>query len=520
MNRGRTAALFVLAFVLRLGNRALFYDLHPDKIRQITAAGNLLRGRGIADCWVEAADLARVSCEPQTLWPAGYPLLSAALTSLTGNFIVTDALLGAIALVLVLLAANGLIRRFQTGSGDETAYRWFLVFSAIGFAPYIYLTTTDFLSVGLYLTAAAGALRIVDRPPAVGTSVAVGALSWLAAVTRYNYVPLLVCIPFTLAGAGVLRGDRRLFRSAAVCTGVVLLLVVAFRVALPHNGALLGASSSGGWYPGNLLSLDPFAAKAFLYLDPVLRRLDKIHPALDSGVLIVAHLFALLLLAGSAAWALGTRRVTPAEADARPTAVLATVTTAAVVATLAWLSLRVTPENLPYNHHWTYLWETRYYAPALLLIVLLAFALAWSSSGGATLLVRGARVTVAVAFLYAVAFDLWTAYTLLGRHDLSRTTLAEPAADIRVGSEVRRVAQSEQRPVVVAFPTVGEAYAAGRLRDFDFGTVRASRPVVLLVLASRDGAGAGRAAAWLDSARAVPLIGRPGEVLFRVEVNP
>jgi hypothetical protein len=65
------------------------------------------------------------------------------------------------------------------------------------------------------------------------------------------------------------------------------------------------------------------------------------------------------------------------------------------VAALAWLSLRVAPENLPYDHRWTYLWETRYYAPFLLLLVLLAFALASTPrTGGSAALVRGARVTV------------------------------------------------------------------------------------------------------------------------------
>jgi hypothetical protein len=34
-----TVALLLLAFGLRLGNRALFYDLFPDKVRQIVAAG-------------------------------------------------------------------------------------------------------------------------------------------------------------------------------------------------------------------------------------------------------------------------------------------------------------------------------------------------------------------------------------------------------------------------------------------------------------------------------------------------
>ena len=112
-----TIALFFLALALQLGNRALFYDLHPDKVRQITAAGNLLRGRGISDCWADPADLARVSCEAQTAWPAGYPLLSAAMTRLTDDFIVTDAVIEAVALALVLLAAGSLIRRFQADAG-------------------------------------------------------------------------------------------------------------------------------------------------------------------------------------------------------------------------------------------------------------------------------------------------------------------------------------------------------------------------------------------------------------------
>ena len=139
---GVTVALLLLVFGLRLGNRALFYDLFSDKVRQIVAAGNLLRGRGISACWADPADLARIPCQPQTDWPAGYPMLSAAITKLSGDFIVTDAIIDAIALALVLLAAGSLIRRFHAAERADTAYRWFLAFSAISFAPYVYLTAT------------------------------------------------------------------------------------------------------------------------------------------------------------------------------------------------------------------------------------------------------------------------------------------------------------------------------------------------------------------------------------------
>lgn len=518
---GVTVALLLLAFGLRLGNRALFYDLFPDKIRQIAAAGNLLRGRGISDCWADPADLARVTCHPQTDWPAGYPIMSAAITKLSGDFIVTDAIIDAMALALVLLAAGSLIRRFRPGERSNTAYRWFLVFSAISFAPYVYLTTTDLFSLALYLTAAAVALRIAERPPALAASAAAGTLLWLAAVTRYNYVPLLACVPITFALVGILRRDGRLFRSAATCVAVALVLSLALRLSLPRNGALLPHSAGGGgWYPGNLRSLDPFAFKAFFYLDPVLSRLSRSIPWLDSAVLLAAQPIALLLVAGSATWAL-TGLGRQGGADQRPLAIFMMVTLAVTVAALAWLSLRVAPENQPYDHRWTYLWETRYYAPFLLLLVPLAFALASSpTTGGSAALVRGARVTVGSAVVYAVAFDLWIMWTLVGRHDLSRTSFAQPTTAIRVAHQVRHLAASEDRPVVVAFPSVGEAYAAGRLRDFDFGTVRASRPVVLLVIASADSSRAGRVQAWLDSARARPLVSRRSKVLYRVDVGP
>ena len=518
---GVTVALLLLAFGLRLGNRALFYDLFPDKVRQIVAAGNLLRGRGISDCWAEPADLARVTCQPQTDWPAGYPMLSAAITKLSGDFIVTDAIIDAIARALVLLAAGSLIRRFHAAERSDTAYRWFLAFSAISFAPYVYLTTTDLFSLGLYLTAAVVALRIAERPPALAASAGAGALLWLAAVTRYNYVPLLACVPITFGLVGILRRDGRLFRSAAACVAVALILSLALRLSLPRNGALLPHSAGGGgWYPGNLRSLDPFALKAFFYLDPVLSRVKRIIPGLDSVVLLAAQPIALLLVAGSATWAF-TRLRNQGGSDQRPLAIFMMVTLGVTVAALAWLSLRVAPENLPYNHRWTYLWETRYYAPFLLLLVPRRVDAAGTpTAGGSAALVRGARVTVGSAVVYAVAFDLWIMWTLVGRHDLSRTSFAQPTTAIRVAHQVRHLAASEDRPVVVAFPTVGEAYAAGRLRDFDFGTVRSSRPVVLLVIAPADSSRAGRVQAWLDSARARPLLTRRTKVLYRVDVEP
>ena len=266
---GATVALLLLAFGLRLGNRALFYDLFPDKVRQIAATGNLLRGRGISDCWADPRRPRAGDLPAADRLARGYPLLSAAITKLTGDFILTDVVIEALALALVLLAAGSLIRRFHAGERPDTAYRWFLAFSAITFAPYVYLTTTDLFSLALYLTAATVALRIADRPPAIAASAGAGALLWLAAVTRYNYVPLLACLPITFALVGLLRRDGRLFRSAATCIAVALILSLALRLSLPPNGGLLPPSAGGGgWYPGNLRSLDPFAFKAFFYLDP------------------------------------------------------------------------------------------------------------------------------------------------------------------------------------------------------------------------------------------------------------
>ena len=252
----------------------------------------------------------------------------------------------------------------------------------------------------------------------------------------------------------------------------------------------------------------------------MLSRLKRIIPRLDSAVLLAAQPIALLLVAGSATWAF-TRLRNQGGSDQRPLAIFMMVTLGVTVAALAWLSLRVAPENQPYDHRWTYLWETRYYAPFLLLLVPLAFALASTpTTGGSAALVRGARVTVGSAVVYAVAFDLWIMWTLVCRHDLSRTSFAQAATAIRMSHQVRHLTASEDRPVVVAFPTVGEAYAAGRLRDFDFGTVRSSRPVMLLVIAPADSSRAGRVRAWLDSARARPLVTRRSKVLYRVDVEP
>jgi hypothetical protein len=44
--------------------------------------------------------------------------------------------------------------------------------------------------------------------------------------------------------------------------------------------------------------------------------------------------------------------------------------------------------------------------------------------------------------------------------------------------------------------------------------------VVLLVIAPADSSRAGRVQAWLDSARARPLLTRRTKVLYRVDVEP
>jgi hypothetical protein len=226
----------------------------------------------------DPADLARVTCQPQTDWPAGYPMLSAAITKLSGDFIVTDAIIDAIALALVLLAAGSLIRRFHAAGRSDTAYRWFLAFTAISFAPYVYLTTTDLFSLGLYLTAAVVALRIAERPPALAASAGAGALLWLAAVTRYNYVP---CSPasrspsaWSAYSAGrppvPVRGRLRRRRSHPEPGTQAL--------AAPERGPAASLRRRGGWYRQPALA-GPVRVEGFLLSRSVLSRVKRIIPA-------------------------------------------------------------------------------------------------------------------------------------------------------------------------------------------------------------------------------------------------
>ena len=272
-----------------------------------------------------------------------------------------------------------------------------------------------------------------------------------------------------------------------------------------------------GWIRAICCVARPFAVKAFVYLDLVWRRLDRIHPSLDVAVLLAAQPIALLLLAGSAAWALGTRRQVhrakrPATGgdpdDGDPgghrgdAGVALPPRRAGEPAVQSSLDLSVGDPILRAG-------------PAV--IVLLAFALAWLP--GTRLGNAGSRR--AGDGRGRVRRTRWRSTSgsdgrWCGRHDLSRTSFAEP----RRPSGWRRGAAPGGiggRPLVLGSQSFGEGYASGRLRDFDFGVVRASDRWCCCVLIRRQLHASGPG--WTVPRRARSLR-RPTGVLYRVDVDP
>jgi hypothetical protein len=173
------------------------------------------------------------------------------------------------------------------------------------------------------------------------------------------------------------------------------------------------------------------------------------------------------------------------------------------------------------DHRWTYLWESRYYAPFLLLLVPLAFALAGSPrTDGSAALVLGARVTVGAA-PWSTPWHSRSGSSGRWSGDMTCRALRSRSRprSIRVAHKMRRLAGSEGRPVVLTFPSMGEA----------------SRRVACATSTSEQCARRGRWCCWCSYPPTAPTrrasrpagqrpgasaSHRPTKVLYRVDVEP
>ena len=464
----RTLIIVFLAFLflaLRVEHSSLFYDLGRDKRYQMIAAGNLAEGKGLSHCITFADDISKVSCQELTWWSAGYPIVLAGIYKLTDDLVTADfilLILGSLGFLLVSLRFFSIWIDFET---DYWIVALFLAFAAFSFTPFNYLgTTTDLLStVFLLFAITESAIGFRDRRSS--KFVIAGAAAFAAVFFKFSFFPFLVVVPAGLGLLALLRREGAPLKYAAVFIGLLCVAFVILYVALPNYVLPPGGIMTPGWRWHNLLAQDPFGARALFFIDFLFRRIDKA-TTVGSVVYGLIQIFSIAVVAGFGYIAVryAGKHFRSGENDGRLlSSVLCVLTAFLLVGYLCWLSIRVQTVYHPLYIPWTFVQETRYYAPAMVLLIYGVFI--------APLYLRSCRPFLRLASLalvlavcsFAVAFWGYKNYDYFYNGRVEGSFIGPHKDDTIVAEFLRNDTSLDRGKTVLGFLSYAEAYGYSTL---------------------------------------------------------
>ncbi|MDX2286926.1 MAG: hypothetical protein NW241_22365 [Bacteroidia bacterium] len=368
-----------LALALQLDQRWHFPNLYLDTEVQMGAAASWLAGRGFAS--PEAAPDApeNIRYRSARIFMPGYAAVLAGFRLAGAGWLQAVWLADALSL-LVLLSAMAVLLSGWGGAGEGWRAMGLLYLGASP-APLHYLPGSDLLMLSLFAWMAVCLLR--ERHAAA-------LLLALACAWARSAGLVLLALPLLwLLMRRPLPAAKRAVLLAAASLGALL----STRLWSAGEESLLDQAGFQ-LFPAHWRWWEPLGWKAFIYYgQPHELQLAALHPAAP-GLLRAAGWAATLLLGWI--WLQGWRAAPALRAPVRLTLLVLGL----ICGMLGALSLLSPPETWNDAGFWTYVMETRYYAPALLLIVALSFALAgWESRFPGRLLLRAALLPVLCSML-------------------------------------------------------------------------------------------------------------------------
>ncbi|RMG25692.1 MAG: hypothetical protein D6730_10505, partial [Bacteroidetes bacterium] len=424
------ACFFVALAAQLLLHHTFFSYAGSDRNTQLLAASQLLQGHGLSTVHADPQDLSRRVYKGVRAWPPGYSLAVLPFYLLSGDWLLADKLLGMLVLGLIFWGLHLHWRLLAPQAAG--AYRAFFLFLAISFTPFYYTGSSDELALACWLFGMYFLLRTQLGSGRAMPALALLLLS-LAALMRYAYLPLMwMCLLLWLWHAR--RSQQLSLWPAATAAGLalgvtalLLLLLLPGAEAVETGRAIL--QWPGQVYLSNWWKWDAFPLKAFAYFsaEGLLHKLPQLARwewALHAVVLLTS---AFVLLACLAALRACMQLPSPRRPVHQLAALLFGGSLLGVLALLGGLSLLHPPELHDGQRLWTYVMETRYYAPLLPGLLMLGW-LVPAQPALPLWLRRGMMGFLLVACLYALLHSSTRYYQRYVLQD-TRETVEAPVSD-------------------------------------------------------------------------------------------
>ncbi|MEM6768613.1 MAG: hypothetical protein AAF655_26980, partial [Bacteroidota bacterium] len=329
---------------------------------QLRVAKNWLEGEGMVYEWDGAGNICDTEKLPLTNMMPGYVWAVSAVYLLTGDWLWANFWLDVAAIWAILLSMRAVLLLLSPTSGLVEGVVWvFLTFSP---APFHYMASSDLLAWAFFSGMCYAFLTGTQRHNywwLIGCCL----LSLLAAVTRYAYVPLMI-LP-VLFGSLVYRGEvlpRKTWQLLGILQIIGITGVILLKNSLTDTVNYL-AQGEAAWEFSHLLWTDPFPAKTFLYMGiPHLVGISAFHPFLPYLIQFFCWIGSFWLV-----WVMWNHKKKSRAVNFHVWVDMGVATALAVWMMLAYASLMEVAQTWNLISFWTYVMETRYYAPAMLFVL-------------------------------------------------------------------------------------------------------------------------------------------------------
>ncbi len=377
MNRLRTifsssliTMILVLGLILvNIWRQENFRNFKPDKSRQIHSAYQIQKGKGYVTCHTDSLTLKTEICVPEFAWPIGYSAVLAGVNYYTHNFYKTAILIEYFALFAFFAVFFLLLSLLDS---DKKTLNFLLFFLMSSFAPIHYLTTTCLLSLTCFMAAVIFYLYFEKgKLNGILAGISIGVLMFLSTYFRFAYYPITAGFIVFFCWKIVENGDRTKYLLSTLAFVLVYCSLYFYAQSsysyTPAKGALQIADFGKGFYPENLLKTDDFITKFFIFLNPVYALIegnndgDYHHPlSLALRILGLAiTVFVIILFTLKGLSILKNKNLT------RSFYLLGFITLGATVIPYMYLSLITVAFQVGTLANYTYVQETRYYAPLI-----------------------------------------------------------------------------------------------------------------------------------------------------------
>ena len=431
-------------------NFLLFASLSIDRVIQLAATHSFMHGHGILQPMAYVSNALEVSYVPFQGWPPGLTFSLLPSYFLFDDLILVNRITDCIFIVLFFIAVRGLINRLFYENRKETL-ALFCLLNAFNFSPIHYYTSTDLYSVTFLIFAFCFlADRLTRRSSGINNSLAISVFLFLAAFNRFAYLPLAVVIPFSLILIGKKQNDKKLlldgFNTFVISGGLTLGLYLFQK--LYYGGTYL-AGAAIEMHPENLLRFDPFIFRSFFFIDPFESRL-----AAGGWKLSLLHLTGMAITLFFL-WAF-IRFLFPGKKEKffipglNVVFLLTGVTLIGMLMALSLVSASQSFTSLP----WTYVAETRYYAPIMVMVqiyfcgVIFTYKKNWLTAVFSYFAI--------ITIIFSVFYFSFKHYKVFVRGEREGTTDFDSRTVLALCKKVREVSESNET-VLVASPVLKTA---------------------------------------------------------------